>query len=417
MKLLLRKITACLLCLALFTPTPAGAVAYAPWHTARQLNAYKCVTNVKGISQFSLLFDGKTHYTTWLESGASITMEHPDGIGSLYLIFHQQYWGYTVTDNSTGNSVRLGTEGFLHEYADLKEAFGYCPEDLTITFDSGRVGLSELTIFGEGKMPRYVQKWRQPKDGETDIVLFSTHGDDEHLFFAGLLPTYAAERKCQVQLVYFTDHHNLGAERMHEILDGLWAVGIKSYPVFGPFGDYYSETADDARAYLNLTGFSDEEMEAFVVEALRRFKPKVVVGHDPIHGEYGHGQHMLYADLLCYGVENAADPEVFPELAEKWGTWDTPKTYLHLWPENPIVLDYDQPLRSFYGMTAYEVSRDLGFAAHASQVPDYTWYFHGFEKAADLTRYSCCEFGLYRTTVGLDSGIGDLMENVTPYEK
>jgi LmbE family N-acetylglucosaminyl deacetylase len=45
-------------------------------------------------------------------------------------------------------------------------------------------------------------------EGGADLVLFSAHGDDEHLFFAGLLPTYAEERGYRVQVVYLTDHRN-----------------------------------------------------------------------------------------------------------------------------------------------------------------------------------------------------------------
>ncbi|MBQ4178508.1 MAG: DUF4406 domain-containing protein, partial [Elusimicrobia bacterium] len=40
---------------------------------------------------------------------------------------------------------------------------------------------------------------------QADMMLFSTHADDEHLWFAGLLPTYV-DRGYDIQVVYFTNH-------------------------------------------------------------------------------------------------------------------------------------------------------------------------------------------------------------------
>ena len=58
--------------------------------------------------------------------------------------------------------------------------------------------------------------------------------------------------------------------------------------------------------------YSREELLRFVVDNLRRFKPLVAVGHD-LQGEYGHGMHMVYSDLLTKAVEVSADPAVFPD--------------------------------------------------------------------------------------------------------
>lgn len=83
---------------------------------------------------------------------------------------------------------------------------------------------------------------------------------------------------------------------------------------------------------------------------------------------------MVYADLLMEAVEISGDPQYSPELAQTYGAWDVPKTYLHLYPENPILMDWDQPLASFWGMTAFQVSKDIGFACHQSQYNDFAWY-------------------------------------------
>jgi LmbE family N-acetylglucosaminyl deacetylase len=251
-------------------------------------------------------------------------------------------------------------------------------------------------------------------DGQTDLVLFSAHADDEHLFFAGILPYYGAELGCQVQVVYLTNHPNFLSLRIHELLNGLWEVGIRTYLVIGQFPDINLPTIWETYGYFQGMGHSKDEMQAFILEQLRRFKPKVVVTHD-FFGEYGHGMHMVMADLVSNGVTISGDPEQYPESAETYGVWDVPKTYIHLYKENPIVMDWDQPLERFGGMTAFQVSIQKGFAAHVSQRDDFWWFHSDNEFAKDLPRYNPCFYGLYRSTVGPDVEKNDFFENVTTY--
>lgn len=391
--------------------------------TASAQEAEKEATNISGsglVTRYTYiggvpeLFDGNGVAPVGLGENASLTLNYSGGIGSLYFAFNLEYGLFTVTDLDSGESAQFGQNAFLHEFADLEEAFGKAPENIKISFDSGIGQLNELFVFSPGTPPDFVQRWNPPKDGETDIVLFSTHGDDEHLFFAGLLPYYANEGDYQVQVVYMTDHSNVTRRRIHEMLNGLWAVGIRNYPVMGTFPDRRSYSDEEAVQILSYEGISEEELQEFVVENIRRFKPKVAVGHD-LNGEYGHGQHMMYARHLTEAIENANDPEQFPESYEKYGTWDVPKTYLHLYPENKIVMDWDQPLENYDGMTAFQVSKNLGFACHVSQYWDFNGFYYGAEKAANVPLYSPREYGLYRSTVGEDVQKNDFFENVTTH--
>jgi LmbE family N-acetylglucosaminyl deacetylase len=249
-------------------------------------------------------------------------------------------------------------------------------------------------------------------------VLFSTHGDDEHLYFAGLLPTYAAQRQCRVQVVYLTDHRNDTNKRTHEMLNGLWKVGVRAYPVFGRFADFRVDSLQGTYdRYKSQYGTSREELLGFVVEQIRRFRPLVAVGHD-LKGEYGHGMHLVYADLLTQAVELTADEANFPDSAAKYGLWNVPKLYLHLYKTDPIVLDYDQPLDAFDGLTAFQVSQKLGFPSHKSQQwPMFVEWIYGADgkitKASQIKKYSPCKFGLYRSTVGSDVLKNDFLENIT----
>ncbi len=384
---------------------------------AADLSSPECVTGQEGIPSADSLFDGNTTQALSIPEGARLTLSHSQGIGSLYLIFDVECSPYTVTNNTTGESQTFGTQGFLHEYLDLREAFGAVPISVTITFGAGKTLLNELSLFSPGKVPSYIQKWDAPREGKTDLILFATHGDDEQLFFAGMLPYYAGEKGYEVLVVYLTDHRNTGTLRCHEMLNGLWAVGVTTYPVFGRFGDYYSRSKSSAYALHRNAGETRDALLGFVVEQLRRYKPQVAVGHDPTGGEYGHGQHRMYGELLSLAVTAAGDPQACTETAGLYGLWDVPKTYLHLWPENQIVLNWDQPLDRFSGMTAFQVTQELGFPCHKSQYWGFAWYIANYARAADIPRYSPCRFGLYRTTVGPDTGKGDLFENLTAYSQ
>jgi len=277
---------------------------------------------------------------------------------------------------------------------------------------------SLIYVLNKGQLPEYVEVWDKPCT-EADLLLFSTHSDDEQLFFAGLMPTYIA-RGAKVQVVYFTNHND-NPKRLHEQIHGLYKVGIMNYPVIGPVPDAWSDNLNWATSNLEKSGLTVDDAVNFEIEMIRRFKPLVVVGHDEL-GEYSHGQHILNTHVLKIALEKTNDDTYDTESMEKYGLWDVPKTYLHLYKENQIVLDYDIPLDYFNGKTAYEVSKE-GYKEHHSQ--QYTWFTKWltgvndkgigtpYTKASEIKKYSPCEYGLYRTLVGEDINKNDMFENLT----
>lgn len=233
-------------------------------------------------------------------------------------------------------------------------------------------------------------------------MLVSTHMDDEQLYFAGILPYYAGEQGLAVQVVYFTDPFSYHG-RPHEKLNGLWTVGVRNYPVASTFADLYSTSAEKAYAQQKEHGVEREDIVQFQVEMIRRFHPHVIVGHD-IDGEYGHGQHIINSQTLMEALELAADETYDPDSALAYGVWNTPKTYIHLWKENPIVMDWDTPLEHFNGRTAFQVSQE-GFLCHKSQQNSKfsRWMFGNngeIKMASEIKTYSPCLYGLYRTEAG-----------------
>jgi len=411
----MKRVIAFFLCLVLLS----GAVFTVSAAETQDITASTTFSG-SGYSSFAFLSDKNIDSYQVSSGNTTITLSNDQGIGSLYLLFDLEYGAYTITNEATGETFTAGKHEMLHEYVDLIAAFGGTIKSVTLDFASGSVSLSEIYVFSGTDVPDFVQKWDAPLESGADIVLFSTHGDDEQLFFAGLLPLYAAEKGCRVQVVYMTDHREHTNVRTHEMLNGLWSVGVRAYPVFGRFGDFLIEDLEKSyQTYESSYNTSREELQSFVVEQLRRFKPMVAIGHD-INGEYKHGMHMVYTDLLIKAIDLIGDPNSFADSAAKYGTWELPKLYLHLYEENPIVIDYDQPLESFDGMTAFEVTQKIGFPCHKSQ--QWTWFYrwiYGKEgqitKASQIKNYNPCKFGLYHTTVGEDVQKNDFMENITTY--
>lgn len=416
----LRRLLALLLCLSAMLPLLLDCQVRATEaetdneeQEAEDISNYDTITECVGLPEYAL-FDEQVIFGGTSEDGAYFTLEHEKCIGSIYIIFQYEYGPYELVNNDTGEVVTVGQDRFLHQFLDMKELFGACPTSVTVRLNEGPVSINDMSVFTPGKVPDYVQRWKLPKEGETDLILFSTHADDEHLFFAGILPYYGAELDYEVLVVYLTGHRNFTPIRAHEILNGLWAVGIDTYPIIGNFTDFNRNTKELTYYWFELIGEGKDKLLGYVVEQMRRFKPKVVVAHDFL-GEYGHGQHMVYADLVAQALEISNDPEQYPELAEAYGVWDVPKAYFHLYKENEIVMDWDQPLESFDGMTAFEVSVNLGFQKHVTQVGYFEWYYKGFPDAKSLPLHNPCYFGLYRSTVGEDVQKNDFFENVTTY--
>lgn len=348
---------------------------------------------------------------------ATVKIENNEGIAHLYIIFDKIYGEFTLAEEKSGKAFTVG-HGFLHEYIDISELFGKDIRSLILTFDSDAY-ISEIYAFTEGNLPDWVQIWEKPLE-KADILLLSSHSDDEQLFFAGILPYYAGERKVDVQVVYLISHFDTH-DRPHEQLNGLWAVGVRNYPIISDFPDLYSESLSGAVSSFENKGYTYEDFTEYIVSNIRRFKPQVLITHD-IDGEYGHGTHIYCTDVVMNSIEKTADSSFCPESADTYGVWDVPKTYLHLYDENQITMNWDVPLESFNGKTAFEMTVE-GFSHHKSQ--HWTWFndwIHGksgspVTKATDIKTYSPCLYGLYRSTVGPDAVGGDFLENIVPYKE
>ena len=137
-----------------------------------------------------------------------VTVSCEDGLHSVYVSFDRVPVNtYTITDPASGKTVEVGTNYFLHDYNDIEKLFGTRPKTVELKFAQGAV-LADIYGFS-GEEPDYIQKWEPPLE-KADLLLISTHADDEQLYFAGLLPYYAIERKLNVQVAYYVEHFTTG---------------------------------------------------------------------------------------------------------------------------------------------------------------------------------------------------------------
>jgi len=323
-----------------------------------------------------------------------ITSEAP--FSALYLEWDTAPGIYTLTWES--GSVTCGINGFLHEFIALPEPVS----EVTFLFPGqDSKTLCNASLFSSGTPPQDVQIWLPPCE-EADILLFPTHSDDDVLFFGPLISYYAIEQKLDVQTAFMVDH-GWEYERGHERLNGLWEMGVRHYPILGSAPDTGDKSFDFGMIY-----YANSNILQWQIEQIRRFRPLVVVGHD-FEGEYGNAGHKVNAYYLAQAIEAAAVPEICPESADLWGTWDTPKFYVHLYPENEWYFDVNTPLSADpAGRTPFEVARDA-FKHHVSQ---HTGSLR-MHQEDDQRQWDCRPFGLYRSLVGADTA-ADVMENIDP---
>ena len=378
-------------------PTPTAAPKPTPVPAAREIPLRLELPP----EQSAALTDGDCR-TDRSFGGGAITVRAPEPVGALFLVWGS-YPGEWVLEIGDRTSVE-GRNGFLHELVVPDE-----PADtLTIRLPDAVTKLCDVIGYSTGTLPDEVQQWLPPCE-EADLLLFSTHADDELVFFGGMIPLYAAVRGKEVQLVYMTtNYYDEGDYRLraHEVLNGLWTAGARHYPVTNMEPDHLCEDLEEAEEL-----YGTESFRAFQVEQLRRFRPLVAVTQDE-EGEYGHGVHQLNARSLERAVAEAADASAFPESAERWGVWDTPKTYLHLYgpEEERTVLDYETPSEALGGRTPFEVA-ELAYEKHETQQKwDFEVYGFGSE-------YDSHSFGLFRSLVGPDEEKNDLLEHLDGFER
>ena len=369
-------------------PTPAPTPEPTPEPEAQAVPLSVSYRN----TQVPVLTDGDYNTVKNFMPNEPMLIEAEEPISALYI-----QWEYTPTPWTLrcGETVlQQGEHGYHHEFIRLPEAV----TSLEMLLPQGNEPwLAEICGFTEGARPDWVQDWEEPWE-QADLLVFPTHSDDEFIFLGGLIPYYVDQGK-RVQVAYVVRHNG---NRYHEMLDSLWAAGVTHYPITSIKADVYQNTLGGAREY-----YGENYMTSYMTEQIRRFRPQVVVGQAE-DGDSGHIVHVFGVMCLKKAVELAGDSVFFPDSAETWGVWDVPKSYLHLYgpAEDMVALDFDAPLPSFDGSSAFDAA-DRAFSLCTSQYQAGKYQVYRTDSPHDSSR-----FGLYRSTVGGDREKNDLFENI-----
>lgn len=352
--------------------------------------------------KYTLMTDKK--YTSYWESNKIktpwIAITAPEGkpIAGLYVCFGNMPESWEIQTSDDGKDWFTAVPGdtrFLHAYVALPQPAQYVR--LAVTSEKKTaLRINDLFVLSEGDLPDWVQVW-QPTEEKADILFLSTHPDDELIFFGGAIPTYAVEQQRKVVVAYFTRSNTT---RSSELLNGLWHMGVRTYPVIGNFKDSY---AKNLKAAYKTAGGKGKVNE-WIVGLYRQYKPEVVVTQDT-NGEYGHKQHMMIADAAQNCIALAANEDEFTASTIAYGTWQVKKLYLHLYPENQITFDWTVPLKSMNGATGIELAEEA-YTLHKTQASS------GMSVTETGTKYDNRVFGLAFTTVGEDVRKDDFLENI-----
>lgn len=352
--------------------------------------------------KYTLMTDKK--YTSYWESNKIktpwIAITAPEGkpIAGLYVCFGNMPESWEIQTSDDGKDWFTAVPGdtrFLHAYVALPQPAQHVR--LAVTSEKKTaLRINDLFVLSEGDLPDWVQVW-QPTEEKADILFLSTHPDDELIFFGGAIPTYAVEQQRKVVVAYFTRSNTT---RSSELLNGLWHMGVRTYPVIGNFKDSY---AKNLKAAYKTAGGKGKVNE-WIVGLYRQYKPEVVVTQDT-NGEYGHKQHMMIADAAQNCIALAANEDEFTASTIAYGTWQVKKLYLHLYTENQITFDWTVPLKSMNGATGIELAEEA-YTLHKTQASS------GMSVTETGTKYDNRVFGLAFTTVGEDVRKDDFLENI-----
>ena len=190
-------------------------------------------------------------------------------------------------------------------------------------------------------------------------MIVCAHPGDESLFLGGALPLYAGEKGRSAVVVFLSGGSDAEKKAARA---SLARYGDQVQAVFGSFSSIYTSNEEDALRY-----WDKREVTAYLVSMIRKYKPVVVVSHDPL-GEYGHGAHCVASDCVLAAAPFAASATDYPESKALYGNWQIQRLFLHRFGDKLVTLDRSQPLSRFNGMTALELDQQ-GYQLYPDQYP------------------------------------------------
>lgn len=397
-----RIILSLFICILAFLSFSLGVSAAESDKTAENIEKKCTYTFSSNESKKKKLIDNDLDSLYYCERSGSQYIEvdfNNQHVQGIYIKWRKPCYDWDLhidTGNGYEAPIPMGQYGYVQEYIELDSNV----KRIKLSTDDASVYPLEILDFfvydNSGALPSSVHKWN-PTPSIAELMVVSTHQDDELLFFGGTIPYYSNELGLDTVVIYMA--YDTGM-RLHEALEGLWVCGYKQTPIFICLPDKYCMELKKAERYWDRKETTKE-----LTEYLLKYKPQVIVTHDE-EGEYGHGQHILTVECIKDAIINAADSAYVSENFPTEETYNVPKCYLHLYKKNKVVIPWDKlTISSKNGKSSLSVAQSA-FKQHTSQ------WSTGFRVRMEGAN-NCSKFGLYHTTVGKDTLCNDFFENIT----
>ncbi len=374
------KKTCLLILFILLMAAVACAVGEEPRREAPEITA-SCEFSLNGKKSWKNVMDhsAKSYWESASVKNSALIITAKEPVYGLYLCFRTMPAYEIEVDRGAGwEKAADGNPEYLHAFYTFD---GVNKIRIIATGDKKVImGFNEISVFGEGEIPAWVQRW-EPVPEKTDLMFVIANPDDEVLYMGGAIPVYAVEKRRATAVVCLAYDN---PSRRSELLNSLWSMGYRYYPMICSVKSLSSKTREEALS--------------FTCDAIRRCRPEVMVTLDE-NGEGNNPQRKM-ASSVC---DSAFDRAAIENGAN--GTWQVRKLYKHLYGSTPTVLDWEQPLECQRGLTGISTAR-------------YAYLYYKTQDATDKsvlgtgTKYPNNQFGLARTTVGEDKQKNDFLENI-----
>jgi len=198
-------------------------------------------------------------------------------------------------------------------------------------------------------------------NSNTDLLIFTAHGDDSPIQH-GFLMTYLSKIKNKdITAVHITrdthsneykgEYYDRECDRSH------YLMGVKTTMHFDEF-DTGNSGSRSFHINLRLWKGYDEAVR-HMVAAIRTYKPKVIITHDPIYGEYDKPGHKLAGRAGFMAFYDSGNPDKYADL-----------TNLGLTPHQPEKL-YTYATEAFPATYKYESILDIPLEGHGETVKEW----------------------------------------------
>ncbi|OGJ89581.1 MAG: hypothetical protein A2487_15185 [Candidatus Raymondbacteria bacterium RifOxyC12_full_50_8] len=164
------------------------------------------------------------------------------------------------------------------------------------------------------------------------IMVVHAHGDDEAYYIGAMLARYGLDYGLPLVDVRTTkDCRGFELSRIGEVkrLEARTACSIEGNSGHRTFDEFDTDEDTSHAQEVAQWGGSEDLMMREIVEAIRNWRPAVIITHDSIYGEYNKQNHISTGKIATKAFWAAGDPLRFPELNQSAGLeeWDPKKLY------------------------------------------------------------------------------------------